>query len=491
MPVPGVQINKTDGNLGVPSITNPTGIVALIAPRNTGPASGTPALVTKPSNIRATYGEGLISEIPAVIIPSTKKPMLLIPQTASTPGSYGTVVYTGTGSLGGGGFIVGSGTPVDDINFTVLFTLGGTTGTGPITYQYSLDARAVGDPAKVYSAPISLGVGLVITVAGTGITVTLTTAKTIVTGDSFIIPAIGPRLTDSDVLTALTALGLAKLPWECVLIAGIDASSTTVSNADTFLAGQEALGKYRMFIANAPLRTAAQTEAQYLTAETTLWGAVASIRGCMGADGEYLTSPQRGVDMIRATSIPFAAMLMSQGVTVDAAEVDLGPLPGVRTVDANGNPVFHDESLNPGLDDQRLVTLRSINNKIGVFVNNPKVISTPGSDYVYAQQVRTMNRACELAFGELTNWLSRKCFTDITTGFIREDSAQDIDNAVNNPILSELGKQVTYVAFTLNRDDVLAPPTANLTGTIKMIMPVYIKGFVVNASFQRTITVSK
>ena len=181
--IPQTTINKVDGQLGVPPITNPTGIVALIAPRIQGPASGTPALATKPSLIRSTYGDGLISEIPSIIIPQTRKPMLLLPMTA--------------------------------------------------------------------------------TVAGTGISFTLVTAKTTVTGDYFQVNVTGPRLNDSDVSTALTALGNAKLPWEGVLVAGIDATATTIANLDTFLAGQEALGKYRMFVAASRLRTqATETEAQ-------------------------------------------------------------------------------------------------------------------------------------------------------------------------------------------------------------------------------------
>ncbi len=494
MPVPNVTINKTDGALGVPPITNPTGILALIAPRSlaSGPASGTPALATKPTLIRATYGDGLISEIPSVVIPITKKPMLILPMTASTAPAFGAATYVGTGTLSVAVPTAAGANAVDDFTVFVQFTLGGTTGTGPIGFQYSLDSRAYGDPAKVWSGVIQLGSALTYLIPGTGVTLTFITAKTAVTGDYFSLAVTGPRLSDSDVATALIALGNAKLPWEAVLIAGLDASSTTVSNLDTFLAGQELLGKYRMFIASAPLRTPlTQTEAQYLVAQTTLWGSVASARGCVSADGEHLTSPQRGFDMQRAASIPFAAWLLANDVTVDAAQVDLGNLPAVRIVDVNGNPQFHDESLYPGLDDQRLVTLRTINNKIGVFINNPKVISTPGSDYVYAQQLRTMNRACELAFGELTNQLSKGVMTDAVTGLIREDYAQAIENAVNNPILAELGKKVTSVGFFLNRDDVLTPPTANLTGTIKLVMPVYVKGFTVNATFAKTVTVSK
>lgn len=71
-----------------------------------------------------------------------------------------------------------SGTPTDAYYVIVDFVLGGTTGTGPITYRYSLDGGVT------YSANVSLGTGLTIVPTGTGVTITLVTGKVITTGDS-------------------------------------------------------------------------------------------------------------------------------------------------------------------------------------------------------------------------------------------------------------------------------------------------------------------
>ena len=104
-----------------------------------------------------------------------------------------------------------SGTPKDSYEVKVLFTLGGTTGTGPITYKYSLDGGVT------YSDPVSLGVGLTIGTAftaATGLTITLVTAKSITTDDYFtfsttaasatVLPLTSTVDGDTDSVTTIT-----------------------------------------------------------------------------------------------------------------------------------------------------------------------------------------------------------------------------------------------------------------------------------------------
>lgn len=489
--LPTASISKQDGNTGVPLSSNPLGICAIIAPCQQGTVN-TPAMGTKPQSISSTYGIGLLAEAAAYMLPNNGgKPVVLIRGAASTLGTFGAFTYTGTGTLAGSVTGDAASHPFDDFPLVVLFTVGGTTGIAGIKYKWSIDEKAISDPSKTWSAETALGVALTIAIPNTGITVDLVTAKTVVAQDSFAVQAIGPRMTDADVLTSLDALRRANLPWECVLVLGIDATATTVNNLDTWLAARETEGKYRFGVVNAALRTpATQTEAQYLTAQTTAWNATASIRVHVGADGSYITSPIQGVNMTRPTSLDFVTRLMKIDVTTDAARVSDGPLPSVSITDANGNPVFHNEAIDPGLDDQRLVTHRTFDGKQGAFICNPRVLATNGSDYVYAQDIRTINRACELAWGAMTNDLSQGVFTDRNTGKIREDSAQAIESGINNVIDTEFAKKVSYVQFTLSRDDLIAGNAGStLTGTIALIMPAYVKQFSGNAKFIKTVAV--
>lgn len=70
-----------------------------------------------------------------------------------------------------------SGTATDGADVLITFTLGGTTGTGPITYTVSYTGL-VADAG----APISLGTAT--TIAVLGVTVTLGSAKVVTTGDT-------------------------------------------------------------------------------------------------------------------------------------------------------------------------------------------------------------------------------------------------------------------------------------------------------------------
>lgn len=496
MPVPSVSITKTRGSLGVPPTTNPVGILALIAPLVQGPSMkkgpSTPTLQTKPSQINNLWDYCLLDDVAEYVVTESGKPILIVPQAPSTAGVLGTPSVHGSGNLASGDITADAiFAPTDDFDLAVRWTNGGTIGTTGPKFQYSTDSRDITDENKTWSAVQSLGTAEAINFPSTGVVLDLANGKTVATGDYFTVHVTGPQLTDADVTTALAALGRANLPWEVLDVEGIDASSTTVANVNSFLQQQEALGKFKAFVLGARLRhqSTGETEAAYLTAMTSAWSGVGTIRGSVTADGGYVTSVPRGIDMVRKTSMPYAARLMAIDYTVDAARVKDGNLTGVRIVDGNNVAQFHDEQLDPGLDDQRLVVLRSFSNKAGTFLNNPNIISTPGDSYVLMQQARTMNRACEVAFGVLTDELSDSFFTDKTTGKIREDSAQTLESPVKSAIGTEMGKKVSGYNFTLDRDTVFQPPTASLSGDVNIQMPIYIKGFVINSNLVKTITV--
>jgi hypothetical protein len=280
---------------------------------------------------------------------------------------------------------------------------------------------------------------------------------------------------------------------------GHDATGATISLIDTWLAAREAEGRFRAFIANAVMRApATQTEAQYLTAMDTALSPSATIRGCVGADGGDCVStiPGRGITQKRPTSLALAGRLMATNYGVDAAYVSLGPVAGFKLGDAKGNPNNHDENLYPGLDGIRLVTLRTFDRKAGTFITNANVLSSQGSDFVWMQHVRTMNRACEIAFDVLTQQLSRGVNKSQKLGpngevYIAEEDAQRIEALVNQA-LSELRGQVSDLRFDLSRNDNIgANGPVTLNGALKIAALSYVKQFTTNASFVRTISVQQ
>lgn len=491
MGLPAVQITKNPANTG--NVTpSEKGICAIIAPCQKG-TQNQPASYSKPSSALSDFGYGVLTDDAAYVMGVSGNPVLLVRATASTAAVYGAMTLTGTGTTTPSG----TGAPLDDFNVVVTITLGGIVGTGPISYTYSLDGGVN------TSAVQALGTATEIDIPNSGVAIALThsSSQTLVTGDVITFTTTGPRMNNTDLTTALEALRTSALPWEIVLVGGLDATSTTITTLDTWLAAREAEGRFRGFVVGARPKgfgVPGETEAAYSTAMQTAFGSSASIRGCVCADVGDLASvlPGRGIVQQRSSALALAARLMKIDFGTDAAYVSDGPVPGFALADSRGNPNHHDENLYPGLDDLRLVTLRSFERKAGTFITNANVISTQGSDFVYAQHFRVMNRACEIAYDILTNQLSRGVHKNPKPGpggaiYISEEDAQALEQLVN-AALQELVGQVTALKFVLSRtDDIGANGPITLNGQVEIEALAYAKKFNINASFVRTISVQQ
>lgn len=480
--IPNTTVSKVDGATGVVQ-PGSRGIIAIIAPCEKGPT--TPAAHTKVRNVLTSYGYGVLSDFAAAILPSGN-PVVCLRATASTAATAAAVTHTGAGTS-----VATVSTPsaiLDDFKVKITFKAGGTIGVAGITYTYSLDGGVT------ESAVQALGTATSIAIPNSGVTIALA-AGTILANQTEETTTTGPRLTTGDITTALEALRTSALPWEFVLVAGHDATSTTVSTIDSWLQAREAEGRYRGFLVNGAMKGSA-SEATYLTSLTTAWSGVASIRGCVGADGGDLASvlPGRGITQVRPTSLALAARVAKVSYGTDPSYVGDGPVNGFDLPDSAGNPKNHDENFFPGPDALRLVTLRTFDRKAGTFITNANVISSSGSDYVWVQHIRTMNRACEIAFDVLRDILSKGVNKSPKVGpngevYIDPADAQKIDDLVN-AALNELRSEVSDLRFVLSRtDDIGANGPITLNADLQVVAKAYVKGFNVAASFARSISV--
>lgn len=480
---PNVTVTKTDGNTGVVAPSS-RGICAIVAPCSGGTANQ-PVSVTKAGLALSSFLDGVLTEDASYLLAQTGNPVVCVKGAASTAATYGAVTLTGTGTSVP---TAGASLPNNDFPVIIAIVVGGTRGTDGITYTYSLDGGLNTSPIQ------ALGTAVSITIPNSGVQIMLA-AGTLIAGDLIKVTTVGPRMTVSDITTALEALRTSSLAWEGVLVDGHDAAAATVAALDTWLAAREAEGKYRLFVANARLKNSGESEAAYLTAMNTAWNATASFRGCVGADGGDLTSavPGRGYTLKKPTALALMARAMKVNYGVDPARVSDGPLGGFGLPDASGNPKNHDEALYGGLDALRLVTLRSLERRNGTYINNGNSIATAGSDYVWIQHIRTMNRACELAYDVLIGQLSRGVNTNPKVGptgqiYIAEEDALKIEALVDQA-LNELRGQVQNLKFLLSRtDDIGSNGPANLAGEMQLLAQRYVKGFAVNTSFVRSIT---
>lgn len=490
MTIPSVDIVKADfatGSVG----PDPTGVLAILAASQTGTVN-VAASYARDDLALNDFGVGPLVEYGSYDLQVAKKPVVLVKGAASVAATYAgldTSKVTGTSAVTTGGT-----TPLDEYEPLIVWVSDCTIGVAGGTYRYSLDG---GDS---FSGVQALGTANSITIPKSGVSFNLG-AGTLKAGDQWTCFTTRPLCNDVDVAAGLEALRVTRLPWEGAFIDS-QFGTGTVGICDTWLQGQEAVGQFHFILLNTRHKTqpvpTAETETAYATAMTTATAQSASIRCCVGVDAADYTSTMTGWSQPRPTAMFLAARAMLIPIGEDPAFVARGAIPGATIADGKGNPRWHDEDLYPSLDAQRLVTLRSFSNPgpQGVYICNANVISPSGSDYIWLQHVRTMNRACSIVWQILTGQLSIGVATkpaDPQTGavYIQEKDAARIDALCNSALATPMKGQVTAVQSTMSRtDDLSSNSSSTAHATLQLVSLKYLKKFVVQSTFTKTIAVA-
>jgi hypothetical protein len=479
---PKTTITKVDGQTGVVR-PGSEGILAILAGSSTG-ALDTPSSYTRDTLIPDDLGYGRLTSFGAHDLATAKKPVLLNRTACSTAGAYGAVTLSGTGASTP--TADGTSLPFDDFLVRILIVAGGTVGTPGITYQTSVD------DGVTYGPVTALGSATYIEIANTGVKINLT-VDTLVADDEISCTTTGPRPTSADLVASLEALRVTSQPWEAVLIDG-DSSAAAISLVSSWLTTLEDQGKYKTAIMSFRRRADGESRADYLTAYTAVRSQVSSLGIVLCYDGGDAVDRFLGVALFRPAGLHVAARGMAVDIATDVAYVALGPLPNCVIKDSRKNPLYHDEALYPGADDQQATALRSFDGQTGAYVNNANLISPSGSDYVYWQHARVMNRLAEVARQRFDQNLSRGVAKSKTTGpkgerYIAETDAQAIEGDINAALLNPSKGRVSEVRVTLHRDDdISSNGGAIVKADLEVVALAYVKGWDVAAKYVKTIT---
>jgi hypothetical protein len=384
----------------------------------------------------------------------------------STAGAAGTLTTTvaGTSVV----TLAASPTPNDDYEIAARVVTGGTRGTAGITYQLSLDG------GRNWGAVTALGTAIAITVPGAGGVTFNIAAGTLLAGDTWSVRTTAPQWSASELGTALDALRDSILDWELVSIVGaLDA--TSFDTVELKIASMSAAGKYRAWIGHTRMPNAGESEAAYKTALDGIFASKATIYGmlCAGAC-KMVSSVVSGRRYKRPISYVVGAQQAAFDHEENIAEVRRGPISGISIRDANGNADEHDEAINPGLDDSRFTTLRTIEGKAGVYVNRGLVFSSPGSDFVLFAHRRVMGLALRTLRAFFVERLNSSVRVNATTGYILEEDALEIERGAEAALRAVLlaKPKASAVAFSLSRTDNLLS-TKTLTGSARVIPLAY------------------
>lgn len=468
MSQPAVNQTEIDGALGVlpPSSGK---LLAVIGPSSSG-SFDTPATYARVTDLSSAFGVGPMVEAAARHIEITGDPVVVVRCHQTTDGAMGTIDDTNVAGTAKTFITHTSGTkPLDDYEVKILIVAGGTTGVTGITYRYSLDN------GRTYSPVQALGTSLTLAISNSGVSFDITTGKTLIAGDNWIVRTTAPAPNASELGTAFDALTASVVAWEIVELATpIDA--TQFDEIETKMAALPAAGKYRAWVGNTRIPNVAESESTYLSALTTIFSAKSTKVGELCAGSCQVVSSVSGYLYQRPISYVIASLEANVSEEIDIADINLGALVGVSIRDSNGNPLYHDESANPGLDDARFTTLRTWEGIAGVYVNRPRIFSAEGSDFQLMPHRRVMNLARATSRAYLLRRLNQPVLVDAKTGFILEEEALTIEAGLRAALRAVLltTPKASGIRVTLSRtDNVLS--TKTLTVAVRVIPLGYVE----------------
>lgn len=445
-----VNITKLDGQVGVALSTE--NVLAIIAPAKAGTVNQPTVIASRTAAI-AAFTEGLLVELAAYHLSAAKKHVVAVRCTAAN-GTYGTIATANPGTS----VATASSTsfPTDDVDAVVRVINPGTIGTAGITYQYSMDG------GTNWSATIALGTATKF-VLEKGVEINMA-AGTVLATTVISLRGLAGVPTAQNITDALESLRTTGLFFDGVYVA-TPATSLIVTQLDTWIQGQEAVNRYLYGLLNFRRRTEAESYATYLAAFNTAFASSVTSRVLIGLDVLDLQSSIDERRYARPVIAALGARVCSVDLSVDASAFALGSIPSGSITDANNQPKYWDDYLQGGTgDDAKAVCVRSWPGEAGVRFSNPRIFSAPGSDYVFLQHLRVINRASKVAYEKLRARLSSDVLTNATTGYILEVDAKEIEGDVQSALETELldNRRCSAVTFTLSRtDNLLATFTLN------------------------------
>lgn len=412
MSQPAVTLNELDGALG----TLPLGVkrCAFVGVSTAGPIA-TPSAFARTKDIVTNFTRGPNAEAGAYWIQTYQAPAIMVRTGQTTAGTKDAIDVTGVTGASVASATAGT-LADDDVEAYFKVVTGGTVGVPGITYQWSLDG------GRTLSPVTALGVSLTFVFPNSGGLGFTFTAATLNAGDIVQQRAYAPRWNTTELGAALDALRVSIFEWDVAVITGtIDAAAFDAIEL-AFAAMPE-----KMWIGSARMPNAAESEAAYKIALDAIFSAKSSTRAAVCAGAARVTSALTFRSCRRPVVHTAGPRIASRSEEQDAAVIGDGALVGTSIRDENGNPVEHDESVNPGLDDSRHVTLRTWANRAGVFINNPRLLSPAGSDFEFVQHRRVMGLARKTLRQYFEERLSKPVLVSASTGFILESEALEIE----------------------------------------------------------------
>jgi hypothetical protein len=469
MSTQGINITVQDGGLG----QTPPGqgnVLAVI-----GVASGTgqeykPIATSNAAAIQSNNGNGPATQCAALIISESGNPVIFDQAVTAVAGTNSAVKATVPG--GGTSTVTLTGAPIDTLYGLVSVLIGGTVGTTGMQIGVSLDAGR----STLYT--VNLGTATSYAIPGTGITVNFG-AGTLVAGDSYSWVSTEPKWNQAGVASAIQALYGFPVTFEDIIVVG-DAAGADATTFDTYVTNLFNKRKYTTILGNARDAvwggTSTETEFAWITALESDFANVSTIQVGISAGHYNVISPIDESQYRRPLSWLLAARDAQVAIQVDLGRVSDGALAPLVLPSKSDGFIYHDESVNPGLDAARFMAAWSLTGLPGLYNKNPNLMAPPGSDFNWLQHRHVMMAAATLAYAYFVQKLSGSVRVDAKTGFILEVDRQRLQQGMNSSLATNLTNQgaVSSAVCTVSPNDNILS-TSTLSVTISVIPLGYIK----------------
>lgn len=481
MTAPTITLTVVDGGLGNTG-SDTDRLVMVCGPSSAG-TNATIGYYTDPATLIADYGYGPGVSEAVYVMGVAGKGVLFGKVKTNTSGSCGAITHTGTGSA----TTAATGTPVDAFSYLITITKGGEINTGVCRASVSIDGGVT--TLGTYTIPTA---GTIV-VPHTGVTFTFTAGSgaDLVADDTYAFDCYPPTTIEADLETTLAALpGYGTTHPTLVPTMIADSALYNVDEQEGARTGANvtALQSALTTLANGKIYVRAFTSARpqdtgesaiaWATAISADFAAVSAIRVDVGAGYVGLYDPIWKAYISRPCSWVDVARCAANKVHIDPAWVALGPLPGVISV-------THDERVSAGLDDARFTTTTTLVGQTGYFITNSRLMAPPGSDYVFTPYGRVMDKICRVTYAYFVKALSQAVALNVSTGFIRESEAQQLEGGNNAQLRAQViaDGNVSSATTIVSRTDNLAVPNATVHVQVAAVPVGYLKNISIDLFF--------
>ena len=485
----GVTIHVQDGGLGQAPPGAGNTLVVIGCHSGGAQADYKPYGTRSGATVIANSGYGSAPELACSILKATGNEVIFVGVPAGTPGSNTAVAATTPG--GGSSAVTLTGTPYDTYYGKCTVLVGGTIGTSGIQLGLSVDA------GRTTQQTVNLGTASTAAFTNTGLTLNFG-AGTLKAGDSYSWVSTEPLWTDAAVASALSSLVSIPDVFKDVYVTGGSDASTGPGTAGVTSGDVTALQSDMVSLFNSRRYArliacgrdalwggnSTESESTWIAAlQTQFVNSSADRVGVSG--GNYNMVSAITQSQMRRPLAFFAAVRDSAvAIQVDLGRVSDGALtPMVVPVSPDGY-IYHDESVNPGLDAARLISAWSITSLPGLYILNPNLLAAPGSDFNWLQHGAVIDAACLIAYTFFVKQLSSAVRVSKSTGFILEQDAKNLELRCTQQLANGLtnANAVTDAQCVVTRTDPLLT-TPLLHTTISITPLAYLKAIDVVIQF--------